>query len=164
MSEDTKLPENDGETASMSATYDLRKEAEEAMRIYLSRGSDTKTNAPSHVDERTALRFQIEGSMNPLLLALSPKMVIGRKDPISGETPDVDLTPYAAYQMGVSRTHAFILYEANQLHLHDLGSRNGTYLNGQRVTPEHPQLLHDGDELRLGKIIMRLSFQRDQNN
>jgi pSer/pThr/pTyr-binding forkhead associated (FHA) protein len=93
------------------------------------------------------------------VVAPHPKTTIGRKDPTSGDSPDIDLSTYAAYQMGVSRTHAILELAEDHLTLHDLGSRNGTFINGQRVTPEHPQLLHNGDEVRLGKMVLRLSFR-----
>jgi pSer/pThr/pTyr-binding forkhead associated (FHA) protein len=34
----------------------------------------------------------------------------------------------------------------------DLGSRNGTYVGGERVTRARP--LHDGDEIRIGRVVL----------
>ena len=62
--------------------------------------------------------------------------------------------------MGVSRRHAAIRRNEEQnLDLWDLGSSNGTYLNGQRLSAHRPYRLHDGDELRLGSMIIRVFFQ-----
>jgi len=50
----------------------------------------------------------------------------------------------------ISRHHARILLEAGQAMLEDLGSKNGTNLNGARIEGSVP--LQDGDEIRLGSI------------
>jgi pSer/pThr/pTyr-binding forkhead associated (FHA) protein len=52
----------------------------------------------------------------------------------------------------VSRLHAKISREGDVFMLHDLGSSNGTYLNGLRLD-EHPKQLNAGDEIGLGGSI-----------
>jgi len=54
----------------------------------------------------------------------------------------------------VSRRHARIRVEGGQAILEDLGSKNGTFLRGQRISAPVP--LADGDEIRLGKIPLTL--------
>lgn len=52
----------------------------------------------------------------------------------------------------ISRLHAAIQYQGNQgFHLIDLGSRNGSYVNGMPIT--YPHLLQDGDRVRLGSVL-----------
>jgi len=59
---------------------------------------------------------------------------------------------------GVSRDHARIRRHASALLLEDLGSRNGTYVNGERVVT--PVLLRDGDRIHLGAhTILRVALQ-----
>jgi hypothetical protein len=108
----------------------------------------------------TMLKIEISG-VEPLLLKPKPETVFGRRDPATGAMPDVDLTPFAGYRMGVSRRHAIIRQtEAeNRLDLVDLGSSNGTFLNGIRVAPDQPRRLRDGDEIRLGQMVLRIYFQ-----
>jgi DNA-binding winged helix-turn-helix (wHTH) protein len=50
----------------------------------------------------------------------------------------------------VSRHHARIRVAEGQVVLEDLGSKNGTLLNGVRI--DHLAPLQDGDEIRLGSI------------
>jgi DNA-binding winged helix-turn-helix (wHTH) protein len=50
----------------------------------------------------------------------------------------------------VSRRHARILVEGSRATLEDLGSKNGTRLNGEPVS--HPRELRDGDAVRLGEV------------
>src|SRR5690606_31738371 len=101
------------------------------------------------------LRIEIEGGATPIILKPQTQdMILGRRDPTTGATPEVDLTPYAGYRMGVSRKHSSLRLENNELNLWDLGSSNGTFLNGTRLTPHQPYLVHDGDEIRLGQMVL----------
>ncbi len=106
------------------------------------------------------LRIEVEGGSTPIII--KPKaedMILGRRDPTTGATPEVDLTAYAGYRMGVSRRHASLALENEQLSLWDLGSSNGTFINGTRLTPHQPNPVRDGDEVRLGQMVLRLFFQ-----
>lgn len=86
-------------------------------------------------------------------------LVVGRRDPFSGEKPNVDLSDHDAENRGVSRRHALIKRtESNALTIIDQGSVNGTFLNGQRLIPHQPRILRDGDELRLGRMVINVSF------
>jgi pSer/pThr/pTyr-binding forkhead associated (FHA) protein len=59
----------------------------------------------------------------------------------------------------VSRKHAIIRYQNEHLDLYDLGSSNGTSVNGARLTPHEPHTLRDGDEILLGKMMVKVLFQ-----
>jgi pSer/pThr/pTyr-binding forkhead associated (FHA) protein len=85
--------------------------------------------------------------------------VLGRADEVSGTSPDLDLTPYNALEKGVSRIHAAIRRGEDTLTLVDLGSVNGTHLNGQRLVPNQPRVLRDGDEIRLGRLVVHIYFR-----
>lgn len=59
----------------------------------------------------------------------------------------------------VSRHHAAIDVDGSTATLHDLGSKNGTYLGGQRVVS--PIVLNDRDEIEIGRGLLRFrSFDR----
>ncbi len=106
-----------------------------------------------------ALRVEIEGGPEPIVILPRQELIFGRRDPATGAMPDIDLTPYAGYRMGVSRRHAAIRSaEENRLDVWDLGSSNGTYLNGMRLNPHRPYRLHDGDRIRLGQMVIRILF------
>jgi hypothetical protein len=89
------------------------------------------------------------------------ELVVGRVDPDTNEAPEIDLTNFGAQEKGVSRRHATILRKEGSLHVVDLGSYNGTFLNGQRLIAEQPRVLRDGDDVRLGYLVMRVSFERN---
>jgi len=108
------------------------------------------------------LRLEVEGSSKSVQVPLTVhnrQIVLGRRDPATGVLPDIDLTPFAGYRMGVSRRHGLIRYsEGKFLDLFDQGSSNGTFLNGQRMDAHYPYRLRDGDRIRLGQITIRLHF------
>lgn len=88
-------------------------------------------------------------------------MVIGRTAANSDLIPDVDLNEVRGTQMGVSRQHVAIEYDHNgsAIQIHDLGSANGTYVNGQRLHPKEVRILRNGDELRLGRLIVMVKYR-----
>jgi DNA-binding winged helix-turn-helix (wHTH) protein len=59
---------------------------------------------------------------------------------------------------GVSRHHARILINGDAAILEDLGSKNGTYVAGERVTT--PRRLTDGDQIRLGSVVVTFQTPR----
>ncbi len=86
------------------------------------------------------------------------ELVIGRKDPTTDYLPAIDLTPERASKMGVSRKHAVIVRRDGALHIRDNNSSNGTFLNGQRLIEDKMRVLRDGDDIRVGKIVLRVTF------
>lgn len=52
----------------------------------------------------------------------------------------------------ISRRHASLTWEKGRFVLRDLGSANGTFLNGVQITA--PQELHDGDVIGLSEILL----------
>ena len=53
----------------------------------------------------------------------------------------------------VSRSHAQLRVDDNQVRIKDLGSRNGTYINGQQIKDE--VALREGDEVGIGPFTLR---------
>lgn len=79
-----------------------------------------------------------------LEIEVTDAKVLGRS-----EEADVLLDdPYA------SEFHLRLVAQENGLILHDLGSTNGTYVNGRRVTA--PTTLRRGDAVQVGKTVMEV--------
>ncbi|GAP14610.1 protein containg FOG: FHA domain [Longilinea arvoryzae] len=70
--------------------------------------------------------------------------------------PDVDLSPYEAYSQGVSRLHASIKIVGQRVTVMDLGSSNGTRVNGQKIIPHVDYPLSHGDIVSLGKLKFQI--------
>lgn len=56
----------------------------------------------------------------------------------------------------VSRTHALVLKTDSETILRDLGSGNGTFVNGQRIQPNADFKLKEGDEIKMGSCTLTL--------
>lgn len=83
--------------------------------------------------------------------------VIGRADPATGISPDVDLTEVDA-QKTTSRRHATLAHRDGAFWLREeIGVRNGTFVNGQRLASGKEQSVPFGAELRFGQVQLRLS-------
>jgi pSer/pThr/pTyr-binding forkhead associated (FHA) protein len=91
---------------------------------------------------------------------LTKEVNIGRLDPASVWFPEVDLTSDGGVGKGVSRHHAKITRRGREVFIEDLGSINGTFLNRKKLIPYLSQALKSGDELQLGKLILRVSFTK----
>ncbi len=88
----------------------------------------------------------------------SHEYIIGRHDPEGGFMPDIDLLPFGGYRMGISRRHAAITLSGKRLNIRDLGSSNGTSLNGNKLDKHEAHQLRDGDKLRMGNLTFRVRF------
>ena len=85
-------------------------------------------------------------SIEPAEAALTFRLLPGTLKTM-GRAPGVDFVVDAAL---VSRVHCrFTISPSNQLELEDLGSTNGTSVNGQRVTKA---MLNDGDQVSVGRV------------
>ena len=82
----------------------------------------------------------------------SSEVTIGREDVVSNIYPDIDLNSYGALNRGVGRKHIQLTFQGTQATIIDLNSVNGSHLNGQRLSPNQPVALNDGDELILGRL------------
>jgi hypothetical protein len=101
--------------------------------------------------------FEIEGTQ--LILPNAEIITVGRSSGIPSEAaPDVDLSAYDAEEHGVSRLHIRIRRKGILLYVADLGSTNGTHLNGRRLIPHGERLLRDSDELSLSRMRIRVRF------
>lgn len=116
-----------------------------------------------HLAGSWRLLLQI-GSQNQTTVGVEvrDKIVLGRGDPVANFHPDLDLTPYGGQEGGVSRRHAAVVRDddSQALYLEDLGSTNGTRINGFLLEPHRRYRLCDGDEIELGRVRVTLRFAR----
>jgi hypothetical protein len=91
-----------------------------------------------------------------LPLSVRNEFTMGRISEGQPIMPDIDLSPYQAYAAGVSRLHAVIRRDGNRIIFIDLGSANGTYINGKRLNPNAEQTLSHGDIIALGKLKLQI--------
>jgi pSer/pThr/pTyr-binding forkhead associated (FHA) protein len=61
----------------------------------------------------------------------------------------------------VSRRHAHLVSDGQICELIDLGSANGTFVNGERLIPQAPVTLEDGMRLRIGPVELSVEVLPD---
>jgi len=85
------------------------------------------------------------------------EITIGRVDPHRGIRPDIDLSKYDPASR-ISRRHARITSRGGQFYIEDLGSANGTFVNGRtRLKPQEPYPLVNGDVLKIGETTLKFA-------
>ncbi len=80
-------------------------------------------------------------------------ILLGRNSPADGIFPEVDLTEVDTGSY-ISRRHGRITRQATAFLYEDMGSSNGSFINGNKLVPKTQIELHDGDTLRLGRTEM----------
>jgi pSer/pThr/pTyr-binding forkhead associated (FHA) protein len=88
------------------------------------------------------------------------EFTIGRTAEGQPILPDVDLSPYEAYAKGVSRLHSALKIHNQRVVITDLGSSNGTRVNGQKIVPHVDYPLNHGDMIALGKFTIQLLIRK----
>jgi pSer/pThr/pTyr-binding forkhead associated (FHA) protein len=104
----------------------------------------------------TTLCFTVWDNSVKIDVPLNQECFIGRSS--QEELLAVDLTPFNAHVLGVSRKHAMLKPVANGCCLIDFKSTNGTLLNGNPLVPHQPYLLKSGDEIQIGGVYLHVSF------
>ena len=107
--------------------------------------------------------LNIVNSGEVLELTSFDELTLGRVSEGQPVLPDIDLSPYKAYEAGVSRMHAAIKIGETAVSITDLGSANGTRVNGRKISSHIPNPLRNGDILTLGKLKIQVLFQAKEN-
>jgi hypothetical protein len=119
------------------------------------------TPAPARqgIEACALLAHKASGRIFPLKAAVDS--TVGRHDPVTGVTPDVDLTPLDP-ERTVSRRHATVAsVEGNVTITETSAATNGTFLNGNRLEPFKAYPLSHGDSVQLALVTLRLHLIHD---
>ncbi len=101
----------------------------------------------------------IRGMVERVVMEVGTVYKLGRFEIGAAADNEIDLTPYGAQDRGVSRVHAELQIIDAVVHINDLGSTNGTFVNSQRLKPNTPTALRKGDELLLGRLAFQVLFR-----
>ena len=112
--------------------------------------------APLQAPLQSWISLHLIESGQILPLADRTEFTLGRSAEGQPIVPDVDLSSYNAYANGVSRLHAAIKLVNNRTVVVDLGSSNGTFLNGVRLSPYIETPVSHGDLIYLGKLKIQV--------
>jgi len=131
----------------------------------LPRHEATTRSAPGALIQDSTVHFPPQASLvlvlGPemrLLLTLHEPVTLGR-GPLDELDDTVDLAAFGAFRQGVSRHHCQFQRRNDRLAIRDLGSANGTFLNGHRLVAHRAYTLQHDDTLHLGALEMRVQFR-----
>lgn len=98
---------------------------------------------PSLVESESGTKFPLAGL---------DEATVGRPDRASGFVPEVDLTKLDVKRT-LSRRHAKVVRREGRCFVREeAGTRNGTFVNGVRITTGVEVELHDGDQVQFGFV------------
>jgi pSer/pThr/pTyr-binding forkhead associated (FHA) protein len=111
-------------------------------------------DAPAAPQGRLVVHLAESGVLIPV--EGKEELTLGRFSQGQPVVPDVDLSAHKAYENGVSRLHAVVRLHGEDLTITDLGSSNGTYVNGVRLMPNRETAVARGDLIALGKLRLHI--------
>ncbi|KEO81338.1 FHA domain-containing protein [Tumebacillus flagellatus] len=122
---------------------------------------DSLTPASTPQSQRFETRPLLSGALllpdgRTLELPLEGALRIGREEP--QRRIDLDLTPFDP-KFHTSRQHAEIQARFGEYVLQDLGSRNGTTLNGKRLAQQEEALLQPGDRIQFATVTVTFELR-----
>lgn len=100
--------------------------------------------------EETATRTRLaDGALERMVIAFEPRPGSSGAVILVGRGPSSDVVlPFET----ISRTHAQISRVGRDLVVTDQRSKNGSWLNGERLEPLKPYVAKDGDRLKMGDL------------
>jgi serine/threonine-protein kinase len=135
----------------IEARFKLRRGAQGGMQETTTSVIDTAQLAD------TKLSLKLTRSGEQIIKSSQSELIVGRAHKKS--TPDIDLGPHDGAKAGVSRQHARFVKENGTWYLEDLGSTNGTFLNGGRIAPNKKTAIKKGDTVRFGQIELEFGLE-----
>jgi CheY-like chemotaxis protein len=116
------------------------------------------TTGPLDMGLPWVIEMRVVGTPSTIQAQVKESMLIGRGDVDQQVFPEIDLLPYGAFTLGVSRRHAVIDTREGRLFIKDLNSTNGTRLNNVPLQPFEQYRLRHGDQLMLGQMKLQVLF------
>lgn len=89
--------------------------------------------------------------------SIDDSLALGRRRAYNG-ADFLDLTEFNGLEQGVSRRHCVLRRQDEHLLIRDLGSTNGTFLNGEQLKPNTDYKVAHGDRIILARLHMMIFF------
>ena len=116
------------------------------------RPSARKAVVPSKEARKDLFRLVAGDGQSEHFLNREGDTLVGRADPVTGITPDIDLTPLDT-QRSTSRRHAKLYQMGGVFYvMEEIGVMNGTFVNDNRLATGAPVAIQNGDVLKFGLV------------
>jgi hypothetical protein len=158
----------------MLRKYSMRmRELSEQMEKYMAAGEQPRgdfslpsPDAPSQPDVPMTVptggetkAYFIGKNTGKIYPVYKDEVLLGRYDSVTGHRPEIDLTEEDSNR-NVSRRHARLVFQDGHFHVaEEIGTMNGTYINGKKIPTGVLTPIEDGDELLLCRVpvVFKLS-------
>ncbi len=111
------------------------------------------------IDQPYRMILTLKDKGQTLTTLVKGALLVGRSDAESNHIPDLDLKPLGAWNAGVSRRHLVMNpFDETTFFIKDLGSANGTRINGGLLKAGMVYSLHSGDLLTVGTLHLIVVF------
>ncbi len=105
----------------------------------------------------------VAGQREPICTVVQKQMILGRSGVKVTDHSIIDLESYNGLEKGVSRNHALLKRQGEAFLIEDIGSYNGTFVNGKFLIPRAPCPIKNGDEIQLGSLRMSIYLLADSS-
>ncbi|MCC7450272.1 MAG: FHA domain-containing protein [Anaerolineae bacterium] len=105
----------------------------------------------------------VTGHREPICAVVQKQMILGRSGVKVTDHTIIDLEGCSGLDKGVSRNHALLKRQGDAFTLEDIGSHNGTFVNGKFLIPRTPHPIKNGDEIQLGSLRMNIYLLGDSS-
>ncbi len=107
---------------------------------------------PTIPSKETARAYFVAKNSGKMYHVYKDEVLLGRYDSVTGHRPEVDLTEEDVNR-NVSRRHARLVNKQGSFYIaEEIGSMNGTYVNGKKLSTGVLSPIQDGDELLLCRV------------
>lgn len=123
--------------------------------------AETDLKQPEPFDMPRELFLEIRKGADRVRLPLNfqaGQVMVGRGG--EDQPMDIDLGAHGGLDHGVSRRHATFLRRSDGIYIEDLGSTNGTRINGFTLKANRAYRLRNGDELEFGRFRTVIRMMR----
>jgi CRP-like cAMP-binding protein len=151
----------------MLRKYSIRlRETNRQIEQVIAQAGGGQVPAPAEVNPRAtagtlqteALAYFISPATGNVFPVYKSDVLLGRFDSVTGMSPDVDLTN-EDQSRNISRRHARLVVKDNRFFVaEEIGTMNGTYLNGTKLANGVLTPINDGDEFMLCRLALTFRF------
>jgi len=111
---------------------------------------------------KPSITFDIDGTEAPITFTNRREIIVGRTDPNSNQHPDIDVSGLPINFSSISRRHLRIIFSNGTWYAEDMGSRNGSWLNGKLLLAHQRYQVRNQDKFQIGTVNFSVSY-RDED-
>lgn len=111
---------------------------------------------------KPSITLNIDGTEAPITFTNRREIIIGRTDPNSEQRPDIDVSGLPINYSSISRKHIRLVYTKSAWFVEDMGSRNGSWLNGKLLLAHQRYQVRNQDHIQVGTVNVVVTFRDEQ--